>query len=132
MLRQIRASRPKTLAMIVALSVTTLTIASATMWERWSLDVLARNLAIHPDPITFGLVLSLIPTYVAAIELWLPIRLAAPVAAVDVPERTPMTEERFHWNAVRIIALVCILLIELVTQMVPAHVRPPVSLHRVP
>ncbi len=132
MLRHIRASRPKTLAIVAALSATTLTGMSAAMWDRWSLGVIARNLALHPDPVTFGLVLSLIPVYVTAIELWLPIRLAAPSDHPDVARRRPMTEAQFHWNAVRVVALICILLIDLVAQAVPEHRAPPAARHRAP
>lgn len=121
MLRQIRASRLKTLALVAVACATALPIAASIMWSRWSLGLMARNLGLHQDPVTLGMAAALLPICLVAIELWLPIRIGRADTPLTTSERAPLSEAQLHWNAVRIVAVVCIVLIELVVQVVPEH-----------
>lgn len=119
MLRQIRASRLKTFALVAALCGVILPVASTLLWRRWHLDVMSRNLGLDAGPLVFGLLVALVPVYFAAVEIWLPIRL---LPRLEKPEkRRPLTDAQVHWNAVRLVALGCILVIELIAQSVPDH-----------
>jgi membrane-associated phospholipid phosphatase len=119
MLRQIRASRLKTFALVTAACAVALPLATTMLWTRWGIDAMARGLGLPQRPVVVGLVLALLPMYFAAVEIWLPLRQLPPREAPR--PRAPLTETQLHWNAVRVVALVCILLVELVAQSVPDH-----------
>jgi len=118
-LRQIRASRLKTFALVTAVSVVALPVAATLLWTRWNLDLFAQAVGLVRSPVVLGLVLALVPMYFAAIEIWLPFRQLRP--RKPKRRRLPLTETQLHWNAVRIVAIVCILVVELVAQSVPDH-----------
>jgi len=116
---QIRASRLKTFALVTAVCAVALPTATTFLWTRWNLDAMARGLGLHQHPVVVGLVLALLPMYLAAIEIWLPLRQLPPSGTPR--QRTPLTETQLHWNAVRVVAIVCILVVEVVAESVPVH-----------
>lgn len=117
MLRQIRASRLKTFALIVITCAIALPGATILLWTRWHLDGMARRLAMPADPLSCGLVAALVPIWIAAIQIWLPVRRRHDEAPRP---RTPLTEAQLHWNAVRIVALLCIVVMEILVQSIPS------------
>ncbi len=119
MLRQISGSRLKIFAVVAAACVIATSISAVALWDSWRLAALARNLGVHEDPFSVGLLAALIPIYFVGIELWLPIRPHR--KSSGSARREPMSDSQKHWNAIRIVALMCILATEFVVQSLPAH-----------
>jgi hypothetical protein len=115
-LRTTQARRLKILAALAALCAGASVVATAILWRSWRIDRIAAGLGLHADPVTVGVAFSLVPTYFVALEIWLPSmprRTAAPVR--------PLSDDDVHWRAVRVVALLCILLTEVMVDAVPGH-----------
>jgi len=118
-LRQNRASRLKIFASVAALCVVAGPIASILLWDQWRLGEASRSLGLDVSPAVLGLIISLVPVYFAAVQIWIPIRLRQ--TSEEPHQREPMSDAQMHWNAVRLVAIMCILAVEIVAQTVPLH-----------
>ena len=113
---QLQASRLRIFLFLALLSLALSVAGCFALWDLWPLSRLCNAVGIPQRPVVLGVVISMVPIYFIALEIWL-----APHSAVtpDVQKKTEDSPDASYWNAVRIVAVLCIFLTEALCQLIP-------------